>query len=177
MGLAGVPIICQGIPARHPLFFDLSLFFFSLSPAIFGFPFRVCARKYRLLESLFLDKNSNQIDLLILNLIIFILCDGSSIGWVAVAVADAGGVDGRFRCGGGSICRSGGGCGGGGAAVWGLDFGGGLMTVLDSFSAKLPNHGNRDSHVNTFPLFQQSLEKAGIATRSNLPPLARPSIV
>jgi hypothetical protein len=49
--------------------------------------------------------------------------------------------------------------------------------LLDSFSAKLPNHGNRDSHVNTFPLFQQSLEKAGIAARGNLPPLARPSIV
>ncbi len=57
------------------------------------------ARKFRLPESLFLDKNSNQslfldensnqIDSLILNLIIFILCDGSSIGWVAVAVADA----------------------------------------------------------------------------------------
>jgi hypothetical protein len=40
-------------------------------------------------QSLFLDKNSNQIDLLILFLIIFILCNGSSIGWVAVAVADA----------------------------------------------------------------------------------------
>jgi hypothetical protein len=26
------------------------------------------------------------------------------------------------------------------------------MDVLDSFSEKLPNHGNRDSHVNTFPL-------------------------
>ncbi len=51
------------------------------------------------------------------------------------------------------------------------------MHMLDSFSAKLPNHGNRDSHVNTFPLFQQSLEKAGIAARDNLPPLARPSIV
>jgi hypothetical protein len=24
--------------------------------------------------------------------------------------------------------------------------------LLDSFSEKLPNHGNRDSHVNTFPL-------------------------
>ena len=47
------------------------------------------ARKFRLLESLFLDKNSNQIDLLILNLIIVILCEGSSIGWVAVAVAKA----------------------------------------------------------------------------------------
>jgi hypothetical protein len=40
-------------------------------------------------QSLFLDKNSNQIDLLILNLIIFILCDGFSIGWVAVAVTNA----------------------------------------------------------------------------------------
>jgi hypothetical protein len=40
-------------------------------------------------QSLFLDENSNQIDLLTLNLIIFILCDGSSIGWVAVVVADA----------------------------------------------------------------------------------------
>ncbi len=40
-------------------------------------------------QSLFLDKNSNQIDLLILNLIIFILCNGSYIGWVAVVVADA----------------------------------------------------------------------------------------
>jgi hypothetical protein len=57
------------------------------------------ARKFCLPESLFLDKNSNQslfldknsnlIDSLILNLIIFILCDGSSIGWVAVVVADA----------------------------------------------------------------------------------------
>jgi hypothetical protein len=40
-------------------------------------------------QSLFLDENSNQFFLLILYLIIFILCDGSSIGWVAVAVADA----------------------------------------------------------------------------------------
>ena len=47
------------------------------------------ARKIRLPESLFLNENSNQIDSLILYLIIFILCDGSSIGWVAVAVADA----------------------------------------------------------------------------------------
>jgi uncharacterized membrane protein len=57
------------------------------------------ARKFHLPESLFLDKNSNQslfldensnqIDSLILNLIVFILCDGSSIGWVAVVVADA----------------------------------------------------------------------------------------
>jgi hypothetical protein len=57
------------------------------------------ARKFRLPESLFLDKNSNQnlfldknsnqIDWLILNLIIFILCNGSSIGWVAVVVVDA----------------------------------------------------------------------------------------
>jgi hypothetical protein len=69
-------------------------------------------------QNLFLDKNSNQIDSLILNLIIFILCNGSSIGWVVVAVADAGGVDGRFRCGGGSICRGSGGCGGGGTALW-----------------------------------------------------------
>jgi hypothetical protein len=66
-------------------------------------------------QSLFLNKNSNQIDSLILNLIIFILCDGSSIGWVAVAVGDAGGGDGRFCCGGGSICPGSGGCGGGGA--------------------------------------------------------------
>ncbi len=27
------------------------------------------------------------------------------------------------------------------------------MLMLDSFSAKVPYHGNRDSHVNTFPLF------------------------
>jgi hypothetical protein len=57
------------------------------------------ARKFCLPESLFLDKNSNQslfLDKnskqnysLILNLIIFILCDGSSIGWVVVAVANA----------------------------------------------------------------------------------------
>jgi hypothetical protein len=40
-------------------------------------------------QSLFLDENSNQIDSIILNLIIFILCNGSSIGWVAVVVADA----------------------------------------------------------------------------------------
>jgi hypothetical protein len=40
-------------------------------------------------QSLFLDENSNQIDSLILYLIIFILCNGSSIGWVAVAVVDA----------------------------------------------------------------------------------------
>jgi hypothetical protein len=60
------------------------------------------ARKSCLPESLFLDKNSNQslflnnnsnqIDLLILYLIIFILCNGSSIGWVALAVADASSV-------------------------------------------------------------------------------------
>ncbi len=38
-----------------------------------------------MLKSLFLDKNLNQIDYLI----IFILRDASSIGWVAVAVAVA----------------------------------------------------------------------------------------
>jgi hypothetical protein len=47
----------------------------------------------KLNQSLFLDKNSNQIDSLILYLIIFILCNGSSIGWVAVAVADASSID------------------------------------------------------------------------------------
>ncbi len=57
------------------------------------------ARKFCLPESLFLDENLNrslfldinlnQIGSLILYLIIFILCDGSFIGWVAVAVADA----------------------------------------------------------------------------------------
>jgi hypothetical protein len=73
------------------------------------------ARKFCLPESLFLDENSNQslflnknsiqIDLLILNLIIFILCewlfhwmgavavaDASSIGWVALAVSVAAAV-------------------------------------------------------------------------------------
>jgi hypothetical protein len=74
-------------------------FFFSLSLAIFGSPIRLFCKKVWLPESLFLkensnqslflDKNSNQIDSLIRNLIIFILCDGSSIGWVAVVVADA----------------------------------------------------------------------------------------
>ncbi len=54
------------------------------------------ARKFRLFECLFLDKNSNQIDSLILNLIIFILGDGSSIGWVVVVVADAGGWTAGF---------------------------------------------------------------------------------
>ncbi len=94
-----VPIICQGIPGRHPPFFDLSPFF-SLCLPPFLVPLSIFfARKFCLHESLFLDKNSNQsifldknsnqIDLLILNLIIFILCDGSSIGWVAVVVADA----------------------------------------------------------------------------------------
>ncbi len=94
-----VPIICQCIPGRHPPFLDLSPFF-SLCLPPFLVPLSVFfARKFRLPESLFLDKksnqslfldkNSNQIDSLILNLIIFILCDGSSIGWVAVVVADA----------------------------------------------------------------------------------------
>jgi hypothetical protein len=78
----------------------LSIAFFSLCLPPFLVPLSVFfARKFRLPESLFLDKNlnqslfldenSNQIDGLILYLIIFILCDGSSIGWVAVAVADA----------------------------------------------------------------------------------------
>ncbi len=81
-----------------PIFQSIAIFF-SLSPAIFGAPFRIFCEKVCLPESLFLDKNlnqslflnenSNQIDSLILYLIIFILCDGSSIGWVAVAVADA----------------------------------------------------------------------------------------
>ncbi len=93
------PIICQGIPGRHPPFFDLLPFFFSLSPPIFGAPFCIFCKKGSFPESLFLnknsnqslflDENSNQIDSLILNLIIFILCNGSSIGWVVVAVADA----------------------------------------------------------------------------------------
>jgi hypothetical protein len=93
------PIICQGIPGHHPPFFDLSSFF-SLCLPPFLVPLSIFfARKFCLPESLFLDKNSNQslflnknsnqIDSSILNLIIFILCDGSSIGWVAVAVADA----------------------------------------------------------------------------------------
>jgi hypothetical protein len=81
----------------YRLFFSLCLPPFLVSLSVFS------ARKFCLLESLFLDKNS---DSLYLNLIIFILCDGYSIGW-AVAVADAGGVDGRFCCCGGSICRGG----------------------------------------------------------------------
>ncbi len=40
-----VPIICQGIPGRHPPFFDLSPFFFSLSPGIFGSPFHIFSDK------------------------------------------------------------------------------------------------------------------------------------
>ncbi len=44
-------------------------------------------RKLRLLKSLFLDKNLNQIDSLIHILVIFILRNASSIGWMAVAVA------------------------------------------------------------------------------------------
>ncbi len=124
-----VPIICEGIPGHHPLFFNLSLFFSLCLPTFLVSLSVFCARKSCLLESLFLDKNSNQIDSLILNHIIFILCNGSSIGWVAVAVANASGVDGRFCCSGGSIGRGGGGCSGGSAAVWWLDFGGGLMMV------------------------------------------------
>jgi hypothetical protein len=46
-------------------------------------------RKLCLLKSLFLDKNLNQIDSLIHILVIFILCNAFSIGWVAVAVAVA----------------------------------------------------------------------------------------
>jgi hypothetical protein len=94
-----VPIICQGIPGRHPPFFDLSPFFSLclppfLVPLSVFFARQFCLPRSLFLnkisnQSLFLDKNSNQIDLLILNLIIFILCDGSSIGWVAVAVANA----------------------------------------------------------------------------------------
>jgi hypothetical protein len=44
-----------------------------------------------------------------LNLIIFIyvMALGSSIGWVAVAVANAGGADSQFFCSGGSICHGG----------------------------------------------------------------------
>jgi hypothetical protein len=66
---------------RH--FFPLCLPLFLVSLSVF------CARKFCLLESLFLDKNSNHIDLLYLNLIIFISCNGSSIGRVAMAVANA----------------------------------------------------------------------------------------
>ncbi len=94
-----VLIICQGIPGRHPPFFDLWPFFSLCLPA-FSVPLSILfARKFCLLESLFLDENlnqrlfldeySNQIDSLYLHLIFFILCDGSSIGWVVVAVADA----------------------------------------------------------------------------------------
>jgi hypothetical protein len=82
--------------------------FFSLCLLPFFVPLSILfARKFCLPESLFFDKNSNeslflyknsnQIDLLILNLIIFILCNCSSIGWVAVAVA-GGGVRGGRRC-------------------------------------------------------------------------------
>jgi hypothetical protein len=94
-----VPIICQCIPGHHPPFFDLSPFF-SLCLLPFLVPLSIFfARKFCLPESLFLDKNSNQIlfldensnqiDSLILNLIIFILCNCSSIGWVVVVVANA----------------------------------------------------------------------------------------
>ncbi len=82
-----------------PIFWSIANFF-SLCLPPFLVPLSIFfARKFCLPESLFLDKNSNQslfldnnsnqIDLLIFNLIIFILCNGSSIGWVAVAVADA----------------------------------------------------------------------------------------
>jgi hypothetical protein len=76
--------------------------FFCLCVPPFLVPLSVFfAQKFCLHESLFLDKKlnqscflnkiSNQIDLLILYLIIFILCNRSSFGLVAVAVADAGG--------------------------------------------------------------------------------------
>jgi hypothetical protein len=54
-------------------------------------------------------------------------------GWVAMAVADGGGVEvvGRFYCGSGSVCCGFWGCGDGRvSAVWGLDFCLGLTTVL-----------------------------------------------
>ncbi len=47
------------------------------------------------------------------------------------------------------------------------------LILLDSFSEKLPNHGNRDSHVNTFPLLYQAVGQAGLATKGNLPPAER----
>ncbi len=44
----------------------------------------------------FLTKIQIKLIRLYLNFIIFILCNGSSIGWVAVAVADAGGWTAGF---------------------------------------------------------------------------------
>jgi hypothetical protein len=96
------------------LHFSIYRHFFRLCVLPFLVPLSVFFKqKFCLHESLFLDKNlnqscfldiiSNQIDSLILYLIIFILCDHSSFGWVAVVVADAGGVDGRFRCSDGSV--------------------------------------------------------------------------
>ncbi len=92
-----VPIICQGISGRRAPFFHLSPFFCLCVPP-FLVPLSIFfTQKFCLHESLFLDKNlnqsrfldkiSNQIDSLILYLIIFILCNCSSFGWVAVAVA------------------------------------------------------------------------------------------
>jgi hypothetical protein len=97
-----------------PSIFPSIAIFFCLCVPPFLVPLSIFfARKFYLHESLFLDKNSNQscfldkisnqIDSLILYLIIIILCNRSFFGWVAVAVVDAGGVDGRFRCGAGSI--------------------------------------------------------------------------
>jgi hypothetical protein len=76
----------------RPPFFSLCLLPFLVPLSVF-FARKFCLPESLFLDknsnqSLFLDKNSNQIDSLILNLIIFILCNGSSIGWVAVAVAD-----------------------------------------------------------------------------------------
>ncbi len=94
-----VPIIFQGIPGHHPPFFNLSPFFLSVSRHFWcPFPYFLQESFVCLIvsfstknsnQSFFLDKNSNQIGSIILNLIIFILCDGSSIEWVVVAVADA----------------------------------------------------------------------------------------
>jgi hypothetical protein len=72
-----------------PIFLPIVIFLCRFVPPFWVSLSVLCARKLLLLKSLFLDKNLNQIDLIIPTLIIFILRDASSIGWVAVAVVVA----------------------------------------------------------------------------------------
>jgi hypothetical protein len=90
------------------IFAFIAIFFLSPCPAIFGAPFRICCVKI-----LFAWKSLSQQKMKSKSLTWQNFKSNWFVNplphyfhhfrWVAVVVVDAGGVDGRFRCGAGSI--------------------------------------------------------------------------
>ncbi len=84
-----------------PIFLPIAIFLCRFVPPFWVSLSVLCARKLLFLFCLFLDKNLNRIDLIIPTLIIFILRDASSNGWMGGG-GGGGGSSGGIGSGRGS---------------------------------------------------------------------------